>query len=155
MSHHITHHEESRFSPKQIYDLVADVPSYPQFLPWCKGARLIERISDTEFRAELVIAFKGITERYGSHVSLTPPDDKGVCSILAKSAEGPFHHLTNLWTFTPTSTGGTNINLDLDFQFQNRILDSLIAGLFGKASEKMVSAFRQRARELYGVSSGH
>ena len=152
MTHHIHHHEVSRYTPKQLYELVADITQYPQFLPWCKGARITQRLSDTQCKAELVIAFKGITERYSSLVTLTPAEtEQQPFHILAELIDGPFEELRNEWTFLPTPENGTDIQLNLAFQFKSKMLDALIGGLFGKASEKMISAFRQRARDLYGT----
>lgn len=141
---YLTHSEKTKFSPEQIYALVADVPSYPQFLPWCKGARILKQESDTVFLAEMVIGFKGITERYTSRVTLTPHS-----AIKAEMVEGPFHHLVNDWHLYPTDKGGTRIELELDFAFKSKILESMIGGLFEKAADKMISAFRARANELY------
>ena len=136
--------EISSFTPEQIYALVADVPSYPQFLPWCKAARIIRQESEHVFLAELVIAFKGLTERYSSRVTLTPHT-----AIKAEMVDGPFHHLVNDWRLMPHENGGCTIELELDFQFKSKILDKMIGPLFSVASEKMISAFRSRARELY------
>ena len=137
--------ETSSYSTEKIYALVADVPNYPKFLPWCKAARITKHESDTVFYAELIIAFKGLTERYTSRVTLTPHS-----AIKAEMVEGPFHHLVNDWHLKPSDEEGCEIHLDLDFQFKSKILDKMIGPLFGKASEKMISAFRERARELYG-----
>lgn len=141
----LTHSETTPYSPQQIYALVADVASYPQFLPWCKAARIVKNESNTVFLAELVIAFKGLTERYTSRVTLSPHD-----GIRAEMVEGPFHHLLNDWHFIAQADGGTEIRLDLDFAFKSKLLETMIGGLFGKASEKMTSAFRERAQHLYG-----
>lgn len=149
---HLSITEPSRFTPQQLFDLVADVPSYPQFLPWCRAARITKRISEQEFLAELVIHFKLYTEKYTSHVTLTEATaDNPEYRVLAEMVEGPFHHLSNLWILRPSAQGGTDIELDLDFRFQSAVLEKLIGGLFEKASEKMVGAFRQRARDLYGT----
>lgn len=143
--------EHSRYSTRQIFDLIADVEKYPEFLPWCSAARVTERNGETEAYAELVIAFKAIREKYTSHIQLTPPThDSAPCSVQADMVEGPFHHLSSRWELTPGEEGGTDIHLTLDFRFKSALLEKLIGGLFGKASEKMVGAFRQRARELYG-----
>ncbi len=140
----LNHSETTRFSPEQIFALVKDVPSYPQFIPWCKGARILEYESENVFLAELVIGFKGITERYTSRVTLTPHS-----AIRAEMVKGPFHHLINEWELVPQADGGTEIRLMLDFAFSSKLLDSLIGGVFGRASNKMISAFRQRANDLY------
>jgi coenzyme Q-binding protein COQ10 len=140
----LTHSETTRFSKQQIFDLVADVPSYPDFIPWCLAARVIEQESEQVFLAELVIGFKGITERYTSRVTLDPY--KG---IRAEMVSGPFHHLINDWQFRDVEDGRTEIHLDLDFEFRGSLLNRVIGGVFGKASSKMISAFRERANALY------
>jgi coenzyme Q-binding protein COQ10 len=145
---HLTLAEPSPYSPQQIFDLVADVARYHEFLPWCKAARIHSQ-NDNEFLAELVIVFKGFTEKFTSRVVLHPDTLK----IDSEVVKGPFHHLTNHWWLEPLENGGTMIHLALDFQFKSKILESLIGGLFHRASEKMVAAFRERAEALYGCSS--
>ena len=141
-------HTEARFSPftpAQLYALVIDVETYPEFLPWCRAARIIRR-EESSFFGELVISFKHITERYISKVT-GHPDAAEPC-IEVTLVSGPFEYLTNHWRFEPTE-GGTTIHLMLDFKFRSRILETLIGGLFGRASEKMTRAFMQRAETLY------
>jgi coenzyme Q-binding protein COQ10 len=147
MPHH-TEQQFSPYSPQQLFDLVADIEKYPQFLPWCRAARIIER-KDGEFLGELVISFAHLTESYTSRVKLTPPEDSKPGIIDVVMVKGPFEYLANHWKFTPTE-GGTNIDFSLDFKFRSRILEKLIGSLFGKATAKMVSAFKERATALYG-----
>jgi coenzyme Q-binding protein COQ10 len=138
------------YTTRQIFDLVADVGKYPEFLPWCRAAR-VTPVTENQFLGELVIAFKGFTEKYTSRVSLTPPEDlQAPARVDVVMMEGPFHHLENHWELLPAPGGGTQINLNLDFQFKSKILEMLIGGLFQRASEKMVHAFRERADALYG-----
>lgn len=144
-------HTETRLFPysvSQLYELVADVGRYPEFLPWCTAARIIER-GDGFFIAELVIRFKHITESYVSRVNLTPattPDQPAAINV--ELVKGPFSRLDNHWRFTPTANG-TELFFNLDFHFKTKLLDGLIGGLFNRASEKMVQAFSTRADELY------
>lgn len=140
--------EPSPYSPQQIFLLVADVARYPEFLPWCKAARIHPQ-NGNEFLADLVIVFKGFTEKYTSKVTLYPESFK----VEADMVDGPFHHLENRWWLEPLENGGTMIHLTLDFQFKSKILENLIGGLFQRASEKMVAAFRERADALYGKST--
>jgi coenzyme Q-binding protein COQ10 len=140
-------HRESIHLPytqAQLFDLVADVEKYPQFLPWCRAARIHER-GEGYMLAELLIAFKGIRESYTSRVELRRPD-----AIDVTMVKGPFHYLVNYWRFTPEA-GGTRIDFDLDFRFSSRLLETLIGALFARATEKMVGAFKSRAEQLYGV----
>ena len=131
------------YTPEQLFDLVADIERYPEFLPWCRAARILER-KPGEVLAELAISFAHMTESYVSRVVLSRPQ-----AIDVTMVKGPFHHLTNRWRFTAVE-GGTRIDFDLDFQFRSRLLDKMIGPVFGKATAKMVDAFRSRARELYG-----
>lgn len=132
------------YSREQLFDLVADVEKYPQFLPWCRAARIHER-GEGYFIAELLIAFKGIRESYTSRVELNRPE-----AIHVTMVKGPFHHLVNHWRFTTEPEGQTCIHFDLDFRFSSRLLETLIGALFTRATEKMVGAFRDRAEQLYG-----
>lgn len=134
----------SPYSPQQIFDLVADVARYPEFLPWCRAARILTR-GENEFTAELVISFKHMTERYTSRVELVPHS-----MITATMTHGPFHHLLNRWEFSEAPGGGTEINLLLDFKFKSMILEKLIGPLFATASTRMAKAFSDRADALYG-----
>lgn len=140
-----SHHETqlSPYTPEQLFALVADIENYPQFLPWCRAARILTR-KEGECEAELVISFKHFTESYVSRVVMVPHE-----SIEATLLRGPFTHLTNRWRFTPEA-GGTRIEFFLDFAFRSRLLEKLLSGLFARATEKMVTAFKERADALYG-----
>lgn len=143
----------SPYSPRQLFNLVADVPRYPEFLPWCRAARILERESDTVFHAELVIAYKSFSERYTSRVELVPGEGEGdIHAIHVVMTEGPFHHLTNEWVFTETPPQGTRIDFTLDFQFRNALLGSLLGRFFGAAAGRMAEAFKKRADELYKLA---
>lgn len=140
-----THTEQqlSPYTPEQIFDLVADVERYPEFLPWCRAGRVLER-GEGWMLAELVISFAHLTERYTSRVTLQRPDAIDVVMV-----KGPFSCLENRWRFAPEGRG-TRIDFFLDFAFRSKLLEKLIGGLFGKAAEKMVEAFKTRADQLYG-----
>jgi coenzyme Q-binding protein COQ10 len=143
-------HRETQFSPyspEQLFDLVADIEKYPQFLPWCRAARVIER-KEGEMLAELIISFMHLTERYTSRVVLNRPH-----SIDVNMTEGPFEHLVNQWRFKPKD-GGTEIEFFIDFKFRSRILEKMIGPLFSKATDKMTTAFQARARQIYGAAHG-
>jgi coenzyme Q-binding protein COQ10 len=142
-------HSETQFSPytpAQLYALVTEVERYPEFLPWCRAARITERGQDY-FLGELVISFKHITERYVSKVSGKPELAEPTIDVTLVS--GPFEYLTNHWRFEPKD-GGTLIHFSVDFRFRSRILEALIGGLFTRAAEKMTRAFMDRAAVLYG-----
>ncbi len=139
-------HAERQFlpyAPKQLFDLVADIERYPEFLPWCRAARILEK-REGECLAELVISFNHMTENYTSRVVFTPP-----AAIDVTMVKGPFEHLTNRWRFTPEAAG-TRVDFELDFKFKSRLLETLIGSMFEKAAAKMINAFKTRAELLYG-----
>jgi coenzyme Q-binding protein COQ10 len=136
------------YTPRQVFDLVADIERYPEFLPWCRAARILER-AHGECLAELMVSFNHLSERYTSRVVFTPPTGSGEGAIEVTLVKGPFEHLVNRWKFVPEN-GGTQVDFFLDFKFRSRILEKLMGGFFSKATNKMVTAFRQRADTLYG-----
>jgi len=139
-------HHESRilpYTPEQMFDLVADVKRYPEFLPWVTGARIREQ-SETLVVADLLVGFKMIRERYTSRVTLSRPG-----RVDVEYTEGPFRHLENHWK-SSAHPEGCEVEFYLDFEFKSRILQKLIGALFNEAVRKMVSAFDSRARKLYG-----
>jgi len=145
--HNLNEIQQSPYSCQQLFDLVMDVEHYPQFLPWCRASRILERTED-KIVAELVISFKHITESYVSEIHWESPH-----SIDVKMVRGPFERLENHWKFIASPEGGSRIHLNLTFQFRSRILDSIIGLLFARASAKMIDAFRKRAEVLYGSKS--
>ena len=132
------------FSPRLMFDLVADVGSYPEFLPWCVGARLRDRQPHT-FLADLVIGFGLLREKYTSRVNL----DMDTHTIRIDYLNGPFKHLDNHWQFNAAEDGGTNIVFHINFEFQSALLQKVIGTMFGEAVTIMVNAFERRARDLY------
>ena len=132
------------YTPEQLFDLVADIEKYPEFLPWCIGARIRERRAN-ELNADLVIGFKVYRERFTSHVVLSPPEH-----IHVTYSDGPFRYLENQWKFEPGPNGGCIIDFYVDFEFKSKMLQKLIEVLFNEAVRRMVAAFEGRARVLYG-----
>ena len=139
------HHEHRilPYTPEQMFDLVADVKRYPEFLPWVTGAR-IRMQSEALVVADLLVGFKMIRERYTSRVTLSRPD-----RVDVEYTEGPFRHLENHWKFS-SHPEGCEVEFYLDFEFKSRLLQKLIGALFNEAVRKMVSAFESRAKKLYG-----
>lgn len=136
----------SPYSPEQLASMVLDIERYPEFLPWCRASRVLEK-HDDYFLGELVIHFNHLTERYTSKVVPIHGEHE---QIMVELVKGPFKYLTNHWKFVPTATG-TDIHFHLDFEFKSRILDTLIGAMFTRATEKMVAAFSTRADALYGI----
>lgn len=140
-------HAEQRFlpyTPEKLFDLVADIASYPEFLPWCVGARLIKR-EDNVVYADLIIGFKMIRETFTSKVTLNRPG-----RVDVEYQKGPFKHLKNHWEFKP-HPDGCLIDFYIDFEFKSRLLRTLIEPLFHEAVRRMVAAFETRAKAVYGA----
>ncbi len=131
------------YSPDQLFDLVADVASYPKFLPWCVGARIRTR-TETELVADLTIGFGPFRESFTSRVNLERPT-----SVRVRYENGPFRYLNNQWTFQPHERG-TEVDFFVDFEFRSRILQAAIGLVFNEAVRRMVGAFLKRARDVYG-----
>ncbi len=143
-------HAEKRVLPhtaEQLFDLVADVGQYPEFLPWCVGAR-IKRRENNLLVADLVIGFKMLRERFTSHVTL----DRSRRIDVAYT-DGPFRYLDNHWIFTPVGESECEIDFYVDFEFRSRLLQRVIGLLFDEAVRRMVGAFERRADEIYGPMS--
>lgn len=137
------------YTPEQLFGLVLDIEKYPEFIPWCRAARIVSREADGAFLGELIISFSHLTERYTSRVTPIAPSANNEGRIDVALVSGPFHHLNNHWRFVPHADG-CEIHLNLDFKFKSKLLDTLIGGLFSRACEKMVGAFTARAKMLYG-----
>jgi len=132
------------YSAHELYDLVADVAKYPEFLPWCVGARVYNRKAG-QFDADVMIGFKMFRERFTSRVTLQEDERVDVDYI-----KGPMKRLYNHWRFIPQGDGSCMIDFEVDFDFKNALLNQMIGGLFGEASKRMVHAFEVRAKDLYG-----
>lgn len=144
-------HAEKRvlpFLPAQMYALVADVESYPKFLPWCSAARIRSRMAmdnTVELEADLVISFKVFREKFGSQITLRPEETK----VDVKYLDGPFKYLNNHWHFLP-HPDGCEVDFFVDFEFKSPVLQGLIGVVFNEAMRRIVKAFEDRAEELYG-----
>jgi coenzyme Q-binding protein COQ10 len=138
------------YTTAQLYALVADVGSYPKFLPWCVGAR-VRKNDGREMVADLTIGFKIFRESFTSRVTLAPPEgDNGPCSILVAYENGPFKYLKNSWNFAPAASGST-VDFFVDFEFRNVVLQKAIGVVFTEAVHLMVNAFLKRAAKVYGT----
>ncbi len=131
------------YTPEQLFDLVADVGKYPQFLPWCVGARVRTR-TETELVADLIIGFGPFRESFTSRVTLERPSH-----IHVRYENGPFRYLNNHWRFHPHPEG-CEVEFFVDFEFRSRILQAAIGVVFNEAVRLMVNAFLKRARVVYG-----
>jgi coenzyme Q-binding protein COQ10 len=130
-----------------MYDLVADVRRYPEFLPWVSAIR-IRNDSETDMLADMVVGFKSLRETFSSRVVKTPHS-----SIVVDYLDGPMKHLHNHWQFEDAVGGGSIVEFTVDFSFRNRVFEALAGQFFDSALRKMTSAFIERADDLYGSSS--
>lgn len=140
-------HTESRelaYTPEQMFDLVADVARYDEFLPWVIATR-VRRDGDTEMVADMVVGFKALRERFTSRIEKQRPDRIDVDYI-----EGPLKFLHNSWKFRPDGEGGCIVDFCVDFAFKNRMFEMLAGQVFDRALRKMTGAFETRADALYG-----
>ena len=133
------------YTPQQMFDLVADVGSYKEFLPWCVGGRVNKRDSDSVFYADLIVGYKMIRERFSSKVILEHPDH-----ITIEYLRGPLKHLTNHWRFSDAENGGCVIDFSVEFEFENKMLQGLAKVFFQEVIIRMVGAFEARANDVYG-----
>lgn len=143
-------HVETRrlpYTPEQMFDLVADVARYPEFLPWVSAIR-VRSDSETAMVADMIVGFKGLRETFTSKVEKLRPE-----RLRVDYLEGPLKHLNNDWKFRPDGSGGCLVDFSVDFAFKNRVFEMLAGQVFDRALRKMIGAFEERAARLYGNSS--
>jgi coenzyme Q-binding protein COQ10 len=139
-------HSETRqlpYTPEQMFDLVADVAAYPEFLPWVTAIR-VRSNSGTDMIADMIVGFKGLRETFTSRVIKEHPSHVHVDYV-----DGPLRHLSNDWRFRPDGKGGVLLDFEVDFAFKNRMFEMLAGQVFDRALRKMIGAFEARAAELY------
>ena len=143
-------HTETRalpYSAEQMFDLVADVGRYGEFLPWVAGVR-IRSNSASQMVADLIVGFKGLRETFTSQVDKARPD-----RIHVDYLDGPLKYLRNDWRFRPDGQGGCLVDFSVDFAFKNRVFEALAGQVFDRALRKMTDAFESRAAALYGAGA--
>ncbi|MFN3618792.1 type II toxin-antitoxin system RatA family toxin [Sphingorhabdus sp.] len=146
------HHHERRNLPhsaEQMYDLVADVSRYPEFLPWVSAIR-IRKDADDEMLADMIVGFKSLRETFSSRVVKSPKT-----SIIVDYLDGPMKHLHNAWKFEDIEGGGSVVDFTVDFSFRNRVFEALAGQFFDSALRKMTTAFIERADALYGAEGSN
>lgn len=139
-------HSETRqlpYTPEQMFDMVADVARYPEFLPWVSAIR-VRLNSDTEMVADMIVGFKGLRETFTSKVGKLRPE-----RIHVDYVDGPLKFLHNDWSFRPDGQGGCLVDFTVDFAFKNRVFEMLAGQVFDRALRKMIGAFEARAAALY------
>jgi coenzyme Q-binding protein COQ10 len=138
-----------RHAASGMFDLVADVEKYPQFVPLCRTLKVRSRTqkdNETIVIAEMTVAYKLIQQTFTSRVTL----DKSNLKILVEYLDGPFSRLQNRWTFQPTGEGASEIEFFIDYEFKSRTLAMLMGAMFDTAFRKFATAFEKRADEVYG-----
>lgn len=140
-------HSETRqlpYAPELLFDLVADVARYGEFLPWVAAVR-VRSDDEAEMVADLVVGFKGLHETFTSRVHKQRPE-----RICVDYVDGPLKYLRNEWNFRPDGAGGTFLDFNVDFAFRSALFEALAGQMFERAFRKMTGAFEERARALYG-----
>jgi coenzyme Q-binding protein COQ10 len=136
------------FTPREMFDVVADVERYPEFLPLCEGLVVTERKTGergTELTATMTVGYKSITERFTTRVTLDP--EAG--TIEVRNLDGPFSHLENAWRFIAAG-GGCDVHFSISYAFRSTMLSLIVGAAFDKAVRSYTQAFEARARALYG-----
>jgi coenzyme Q-binding protein COQ10 len=142
-------HSETKYlpyTPEQLFELVADVARYDEFLPWVVAVR-VRSSSETETVADLVVGFNAFKERFTSRVTKQRPG-----RIVVDYIEGPLKYLKNEWRFEAAPDGGSAVFFSVDFAFKSRLFETLAGAMFDRALRRMTGAFEQRAAALYGIS---
>ncbi len=129
-----------------MFELVADVARYPEFLPWVSAMR-VRSNTDTQMVADMIVGFKGLRETFTSKIDKERPN-----RVHVDYVDGPLKYLRNDWVFRPEGTGCA-VDFTVDFAFKNRVFEMLAGQVFGVALRKMIGAFEERAAMLYGASS--
>ncbi len=130
------------YSARTLYEIVADVESYPEFLPWCKAARLLSR-NDEELCGEIVVSKAGVTRAFATCNRLFPWHRMEI-----RLKEGPFRKLEGAWEFTELRENACKVSLRLEFEFSSGLMDKAFGVVFGQIANSLVDAFCKRAADL-------
>ncbi|MBC7280456.1 type II toxin-antitoxin system RatA family toxin [Hoeflea sp.] len=136
-------------SPRQMFDLVADVERYPEFLPLCEALSVRERKErdgKTLLIVEMTVGYKAIRETFATQDLLKPEE----LEIDVKYLDGPFKYLDNKWSFEPHGDGGCQVRFFIDYEFKSRMLGMLMGSMFDRAFRMFSEAFEKRAQAIYG-----
>ena len=139
-----THAEKRilKFTPEQVFHLVADVERYPEFLPWVQEVAIRERTPES-FISEVTVGYKFIKESYSCRVNLTPHS-----RIDIDYLSGPFRHLNNHWLFN-SHPDGVEVDFFIDFEFQSSLFQTMMSSVFSEAVKYMITSFETRAQDIY------
>lgn len=138
-------------SPEQMFDLVADIERYPEFLPLCEGLTVRsrkERDGKVLLVADMTIGYKAIRETFTTQVLL----NRAALAIDVKYIDGPFRYLDNRWRFHPVGEGACDVHFFIDYEFRNRLLGSIMGAMFERAFRMFAEAFEARAVKIYDAA---
>jgi ribosome-associated toxin RatA of RatAB toxin-antitoxin module len=133
------------YTPGEMFELVSDIESYPRFLPWCRGARILTRDID-EVRARIEFAVGNVTKSFTTRNRHQPNK-----MIEMHLVDGPFSQLDGFWRFDPLGEEGSKIALFIEYSFSSRVLGLVVGPIFGQIANSLVDAFQQRAVQIYGA----
>ena len=137
-------------SAEHMFDLVADVERYPEFVPMCRDLKVRKRTAAADgtevLVADMTVAYNLVRESFRSRVTLDRPN----LQILVEYLEGPFSHLENRWTFHPAGEQACEIEFYIDYEFRSRMLGVLMGAMFDAAFRRFAAAFEKRADAIYG-----
>ena len=140
------------YAPDQLFNLVADVESYPEFLPWVSSLRTWNRTGPNDgirsLDAEAKVGFSIVRETFATRVKL---DDRAR-TVEVGLLYGPFKRLRNHWRFVPAGQG-TRVEFEIDFEFKSRLLDTILAANIRHAADRLIGCFEGRAKRLYGSTA--
>lgn len=132
------------FTPDQMFQLVMDIESYPEFLSWCSSGRILSRDEDC-LTAELTLEYKGLRKSFATRNRFQRPK-----LVEIRLLRGPFRFLEGVWTFEAQEDGRTRVHVSIEFEFVNRFLSAMIGPVFHRAIDTLVADFRRRAETVYG-----
>src|SRR5437868_13891772 len=141
-------------SPSEMFDLVADVERYPEFVPLCSALKIRQRMAKPDgtevLVADMTVSFKLVKESFTSRVTL----DRANLRILVEYLKGPFSNLENRWSFEPKGEGACEVTFYLSYEFKSRMLAMLMGSMFDTAFRRFAAAFEKRADAIYGKPAG-
>jgi coenzyme Q-binding protein COQ10 len=144
--HHFEHTKFVNYTAKQMFDLVLDIESYPDFLPWCSEAKIVQKITKDHAIADLTIGFKAFVQKYRSNVLARRQGE--IYFVDVESVKGVFKTLKCSWVFIPCDSG-VNVKFEIDLALKSSLLQGLIVLLFDEISRKIISRFESRAKKIY------
>jgi len=151
---HFSNKRQVRHSAADMFELVADVENYPEFVPLCRDLKVRQRSPAGEgveiVVADMTVSFKLVRETFRSRVTLDKPN----LQILVEYLQGPFSHMQNRWSFKPAGEGACEVEFFIDYEFKSRMLALLMGSMFDLAFRRFAAAFEARADQVYGRKTG-